>query len=62
MTNKDWYEFKNAHSCHICEKKLVKENFWDSLPVYATGHISKKEKYQGQYHKRCFYEEQNYQR
>ena len=61
MTNKDWYEFKNAHSCHICEKKLVKENFWDSLPVYATGHISKKEKYQGQYHKRCFYEEQNYQ-
>ena len=37
MTNKDWYEFKNAHSCHICEKKLVKENFWDSLPVYATG-------------------------
>ena len=62
MTQEDWYDFKNAYNCHICEKKLVKENYWDSLPVYTKGHISKKEKYQGQYHKRCFFKEQKYQR
>ena len=62
MTHEDWYDFKNAYNCHICEKKLVKENYWDSLPVYTKGHISKKEKYQGQYHKRCFFQEQKYQR
>ena len=58
MTHKDWYDFKNANNCHICEKKLVKENYWDSLPVYTKGLITKKEKYQGQYHKRCFFNEQ----
>ena len=58
MTNEDWYDFKNAYNCHICEKKLVKENYWDSLPVYTKGLVSKKEKYQGQYHKRCFFQEQ----
>ena len=61
MEKEDWYNFKNAESCHICEKKLVKENFLDSLPVYTTGYITKKEKYQGQYHKRCFYEQLNQQ-
>ena len=58
MTHEDWYDFKNAYNCHICEKKLVKENYWDSLPVYTKGLVSKKEKYQGQYHKRCFFNEQ----
>ena len=29
MTHKDWYDFKNAYNCHICEKKLVKENYRD---------------------------------
>ena len=58
MTHKDWYDFKNAYNCHICEKKLVKENYWDSLPVYNKGLISEEEKYQGQYHKRCFYNAQ----
>ena len=58
MTHKDWYNFKNAYNCHICEKKLVKENYWDSLPVYTKGHKTKKVKYQGQYHKRCFFNEQ----
>ena len=58
MTHKDWYDFKNANNCHICEKKLVKENYWDSLPVYTKGLKTKKEKYQGQYHKRCFFNEQ----
>ena len=58
MTHEDWYDFKNAYNCHICEKKLVKENYWDSLPVYTKGLITKKEKYQGQYHKRCFFNEQ----
>ena len=61
LTHEDWYNFKNADSCHICEKKLVKENFLDSLPVYTTGYITKKEKYRGQYHKRCFYEQLNQQ-
>ena len=45
MTHEDWYDFKNAYNCHICEKKLVKENYWDSLPVYTKGLISEKEKY-----------------
>ena len=58
MTHEDWYDFKNAYNCNICEKKLVKENYWDSLPVYTKGLVSKKEKYQGQYHKRCFFNEQ----
>ena len=62
MTLEDWYDFKNAYNCHICEKKLVKENYWDSLPVYTKGLISEKEKYQGQYHKRCFFQEQKDQR
>ena len=62
MTHKDWYDFKNAYNCHICEKKLVKENYWDSLPVYTIGLISGIEEYQGQYHKRCFFQEQKYQR
>ena len=61
LTQEDWYNFKNAESCHICEKKLVKENFLDSQPVYTTGYITKKEKYRGQYHKRCFYEQLNQQ-
>ena len=61
LTQEDWYNFKNAESCHICEKKLVKENFLDSQPVYTTGFITKKEKYRGQYHKRCFYEQLNQQ-
>ena len=61
MEKEDWNNFKNAENCHICEKKLVKENFLDSLPVYTTGYITKKEKYQGQYHKRCFYEQLNQQ-
>ena len=61
LTQEDWYNFKNADSCHICEKKLVKENFLDSQPVYTTGYITKKEKYRGQYHKRCFYEQLNQQ-
>ena len=58
MTHEDWYDFKNAYNCYICEKKLEKENYWDSLPVYTKGLVSKKEKYQGQYHKRCFFQEQ----
>ena len=61
LTQEGWYNFKNADSCHICEKKLVKENFLDSQPVYTTGYITKKEKYRGQYHKRCFYEQLNQQ-
>ena len=62
MTHEDWYDFKNAENCYICEKKLVKENYWDSLPVYTKGLISEEEKYQGQYHKRCFFKEQKNQR
>ena len=32
------------------------------MPVYTKGLISEKEKYQGQYHKRCFFQEQKDQR
>ena len=62
MTHEDWYDFKNAYNCHICEKKLVKENYWDSLPVYTRGLITREYDYQGQYHRRCFFNEQKYQR
>ena len=62
MTHEDWYDFKNAYNCHICEKKLVKENYWDSLPVYTRGLITGEDDYQGQYHRRCFFNEQKYQR
>ena len=62
MTHEDWYDFKNAYNCHICEKKLVKENYWDSLPVYTKGLITGEDDYQGQYHRRCFFNEQKYQR
>ena len=62
MTHEDWYDFKNAYNCYICEKKLEKENYWDSLPGYTKGLISGEEEYQGQYHKRCFFQEQKYQR
>ena len=56
MEKEDWYDFQTAHDCHICGKNLVKENFWDSLPVYTKGLVSEKVKYQGQYHKKCFYQ------
>ena len=62
MTHEDWYDLKNAYNCHICEKKLVKENYWDSLPVYTRGLITGEDDYQGQYHRRCFFNEQKYQR
>ena len=58
MTQENWENFKHAENCYICEKSLVKENYWDSLPVYPKGLVSKKEKYQGQYHKRCLFKEQ----
>ena len=32
------------------------------MPVYTKGLVSEKEKYQGQYHKRCFFQEQKDQR
>ena len=42
MTQENWEAFKHAENCYICEKKLVKENYWDSLPVYTKGLISKR--------------------
>ena len=62
VTQEDWDDFNHAENCYICEKNLVKESYWDSLPVYTKGLISKKEKYQGQYHKKCFFKEQKNQR
>ena len=53
MTKEDWHDYKTATNCHICEKNLVKENFLDSMPVFTK--VEKESKYQGQYHKRCFY-------
>ena len=59
--NKEKYTNLIEQEILICEKKLVKENYWDSLPVYTKGLISEKEKYQGQYHKRCFFNEKKNQ-
>ena len=34
MTQKVWQDLKNAVDCHVCNKKLVKGKFMDSLPVW----------------------------
>lgn len=34
MKQNDWKAFKNAVNCHVCNKKLVKDGFLDSLPVW----------------------------
>ncbi|KAL9957602.1 hypothetical protein ACROYT_G034521 [Oculina patagonica] len=51
MTAKDWEKHKNATECHICTKSLIKDLFFDSLPVWDhdTG------RYCGQSHKCCYY-------
>ncbi|KAL9980669.1 hypothetical protein ACROYT_G009282 [Oculina patagonica] len=51
MTAKDWEKHKNTTECHICTKSLIKDLFFDSLPVWDhdTG------RYCGQSHKCCYY-------
>ena len=34
MTAEDWENFKKATDCHICNKSLIKDEFFDSLPVW----------------------------
>ncbi|XP_078348426.1 uncharacterized protein LOC144633424 [Oculina patagonica] len=54
MTSVDWEKFKNATDCHICEKRLIKDYFLDSLPVWKSEEGSEYT-YDGQWHKKCFY-------
>ena len=51
MTAEDWKK-KNASECHICNKRLMKDEFLDSIPVcdHDTGC------YCGHSHKGCYYE------
>ena len=51
VTPEDWEKHNNATNCHICEKRLVKDLFLDSIQVYDhnTGC------YCGQSHKRCYF-------
>ena len=52
MTAEDWEKYKNATECHICDKSLIKDQHFDSIPVcdHDTGC------YCGQSHKGCYYE------
>jgi len=62
MTWKDWENFKNAADCHICNKRLIKDEFLDSLPVWNFEEEGEeggeKWSYGGQGHKKCFYQAQ----
>ena len=51
MTAEDWQKHKNATECYICNKRLIKDHFLDSIPVcdHDTG------SYCGQSHKGCYY-------
>ena len=51
MKAEDWEKYKNASECHICNKRLIKDEFLDSIPVcdHDTGC------YCGQSHKGCYY-------
>ena len=51
MTNEVWQKHKNATECHICDKSLKKDNFFDSMPVYDHNTGS----HCGQSHKKCHY-------
>ena len=60
METYDWVKFKSATDCHICNKSLIKDEFFDSLPVWSIedGEGSEKCSYKGQWHKKCFYRAQ----
>ncbi|KAL9968200.1 hypothetical protein ACROYT_G026547 [Oculina patagonica] len=49
MTAKDWKEHKNATSCHICNKSLIRDSFFDSFPVWDHD----KGKFRGSAHNAC---------
>ena len=51
MTAEDWQKHKNATECHICNKSLIKDRFFDSIPVcdHDTG------SYCGQSHKGYYF-------
>ena len=65
MTTEDREKFKNATDCHICNKRLIKDEFLDSLPVWnieeGSEEGSEKCSYLGQWHKKCFYRAQKEQ-
>ena len=51
----DWWKFKTAKNCHICNKSLIKDECLDSLPVWNVEEDGEKLCYWGQGHKKCFY-------
>ncbi|KAL9960469.1 hypothetical protein ACROYT_G033932 [Oculina patagonica] len=55
MNSEDWRKFNNATDCHICEKSLIKDYFLDSLPVWVSEEGSDVYTYDGQWHKKCYY-------
>ena len=65
MTAEDWEKLKNATDCHICNKRLIKDEFLDSLPVWnieeGSEEGSEKCSYLGQWRKKCFYRAQKEQ-
>ena len=51
MTNEDWQKHRNATECHICNKSLYKDLYFDSMAVYDPD----SGKYSGQSHRRCYH-------
>ena len=49
MRKEDWQKHRNATDCHICNKRLVKDLFLDSISVYDPD----SGKYCGQSHRIC---------
>ena len=45
MTAEDWEKHKNVTECYICNQKLVRDVFLDSIPVWDQD--------TGQSHKKC---------
>ena len=66
MTAEDWEKFKNASDYHVCKKSLIKDEFFDSLPVWKIEETSEegseKCSYWGLGHKKCFYRAQKEQK
>ena len=62
MTWKDWENFKRAADCHICNKSLIKDEFWDSSPVWNIENVGEESREKWSYwcqgHIKCFYEAQ----
>ena len=52
ITPEDWQKYKNAPECHICNKRLVKDMYCNSMAVYDYD----SGKYCGQSHRRSYHQ------